>query len=120
MKKILAWARSRDKLCLGCASTGLAATIYENFNTAHSLFKYPVVEDEDRDEANIVECMISPSSNTKRFELLQAADVIVWDEFPSNHRELFEAVCRALNDLAGKVVVTFGDFAQIASGSTRL
>jgi len=113
-KKILAWARSRDKLCLGCASTGLAATIYENFNTAHSLFKYPVVEDEDRDEANIVECMISPSSNTKRFELLQAADVIVWDEFPSNHRELFEAVCRALNDLAGKVVVTFGDFAQIA------
>ena len=61
-----------------------------------------------------VECMISPSSNTKRLELLQAADVIVWDEFPSNHRELFEAVCRALNDLAGKVVVTFGDFAQIA------
>jgi len=113
-KKVLAWARSRDKLCLGCASTGLAATIYENFNTAHSLFKYPVVEDEDRDEANIVECMISPSSNTKRLELLQAADVIVWDEFPSNHRELFEAVCRALNDLAGKVVVTFGDFAQIA------
>jgi len=113
-KKILAWSRSRDKLCLGCASTGLAATIYENFNTAHSLFKYPVVEDEDRDEANIVECMISPSSNTKRLELLQAADVIVWDEFPSNHRELFEAVCRALNDLAGKVVVTFGDFAQIA------
>jgi len=113
-KKVLAWARSRDKLCLGCASTGLAATIYENFNTAHSLFKYPVVEDEDRDETNIVECMISPSSNTKRLELLQAADVIVWDEFPSNHRELFEAVCRALNDLAGKVVVTFGDFAQIA------
>ena len=35
-KKILAWSRSQDKICLGCASTGLAAMIYENFNTAHS------------------------------------------------------------------------------------
>ena len=113
-KKILAWARSKEKLCLGCASTGLAATIYENFNTAHSLFKYPVIEDEDRDEAHVVECQVNPECNSKRLELLQATDVIVWDEFPSNHRELFEAVCRALDNLQGKVCVTFGDFEQIA------
>ena len=113
-KKILAWARSRGKLCLGCASTGLAATVYENFNTAHSLFKYPVVEEEDRDEANTVECLLNPDRNPKRFELLLAAKVIVWDEFPSNHKEIFEAVCRALSGLKGKVIITLGDFAQIA------
>ena len=113
-KKLLAWARSKEKICLGCASTGLAATIYENFNTAHSLFKYPVLEDEDRDEANIVECQLSTECNPKRLELLQAAAVIVWDEFPSNHRELFEAVYRALNNFNGKVCVAFGDLEQIA------
>ena len=113
-KKILAWARLKEKLCLGCASTGLAATIYENFKTAHSLFKYPVMEDEDQDEPYVVEGQVNPECNSKRLELLQATDVIVWDEFPSNHRELFEAVCRALDNLQGKVCVTFGDFEQIA------
>jgi len=113
-KKLLAWARSKNKICLGCASTGLAATTYENFNTAHSLFKYPVVEEEDRDEASVTESQLSLECNPKRFELLTSTDLIVWDEFPSNNRDLFEAVCRALNDLQGKVCVTFGDFEQIA------
>jgi hypothetical protein len=49
---ILAASRStEDILCLGCASTGLAATNYENFDTAHGLFKFPVTEDgDDNDE----------------------------------------------------------------------
>ena len=114
-KKLLAWARSINKICLCGASTGLAATIYENFNTAHSLFKYPVVEEEeDRDEASVTECQLSLECNPKRFELLTSTDLIVWDEFSSNNCDLFEAVCRALNDLQGKVCVTFGDFKQIA------
>ena len=40
-KKIMAWTRSQNKLALGCASTGLAAAIYDDFNKAHSLFKFP-------------------------------------------------------------------------------
>ena len=32
-KKIMAWTRSQNKLALGCASTGLAAAIYDDFNT---------------------------------------------------------------------------------------
>ena len=71
-KKLLAWARSKEKICLGCASTGLAATIYENFNTARILFQYPVLEEDndDRDEANIVECQLSTECNPKRLKLL--------------------------------------------------
>ena len=74
-KKILAYARSRGKICLGCASTGLAATIYDDFFTAHSLFHFPVVEDEDRDEDTTLECKLL--QHPKRFELLKATTVIV-------------------------------------------
>jgi transcriptional regulator with GAF, ATPase, and Fis domain len=42
-KKVAALARSLSHIVLGCASTGLAATVYENFYTAHSLFKIPVI-----------------------------------------------------------------------------
>lgn len=44
-KKVAALARSLKHIVLGCASTGLAATVYENFYTAHSLFKIPVIPD---------------------------------------------------------------------------
>jgi len=36
-------------IILGCASTGLAATNYDGFETAHSLFCCPVIDDEDKD-----------------------------------------------------------------------
>ena len=35
------------KLALGSASTALAATLYKDFETTHSLFKFPVVEELD-------------------------------------------------------------------------
>jgi hypothetical protein len=37
----------------------------------------------------------------------------VWDEFPSNHRERFEAVYSAMEGFKGKVVVCARDFKQI-------
>ena len=49
-KKILAASRSKKIICLGCASTGLAATNYDNFDTAHGLFKFLVTEEGDDDE----------------------------------------------------------------------
>jgi len=112
-KKIMAFTRSIGKIALGCASTGLAATVYDDFYTAHSLFNYPVVEECDRDEddAQPVKCDLKPDS--PRLELLRAADVIVWDEFISNHREVFEAAYTALQGFAGKVVICMGDFRQI-------
>ena len=61
-----------------------------SIRTAHSLLKCPVLEDEDRGEANIVECKLSTECNPKRLELVQAAAVIVWDGFPSNIESLLK------------------------------
>ena len=111
-KKIMAWCRSQGKICAGCASTGLAATIYDGFETAHSLFKFPVVEEDEREVNVPTECQLD--SNANRYEYLKATSLILWDEFPSCDREVFEAAYKALNGFAGKVIVTMGDMRQIA------
>ena len=110
-KKILAYARSKGLVAVGCASTGLAATIYEDFSTAHSLFCFPVIDEEDKDESEPAACDFE--KHPEKLELLRAASVIVWDEMPSNHRELFEAAYRALDGFRGKIVLCMGDFRQI-------
>jgi len=111
-KKIIAYNRGRGRLCAGCASTGLAATIYEGFETAHSLFKFPVIEDDEREIDTPIECNLKNAAN--RLEYLQNVSLILWDEFPSCDREVFEAAYRALNNFQGKVIVTMGDMRQIA------
>ena len=49
IKKIIAKARAQGKIVKICASITLAATLYENATTAHSLFKYPVEDDNNKD-----------------------------------------------------------------------
>ena len=111
-KMIIAYCRSQNKLWAGCASTGLAATLYEGFETAHSLFKFPVIEDDEREVDTPMECNLQNFPN--RLEYLKAVDLILWDEFPSCDREVFEAAHRALNGFQDKVIVTIGDMRQIA------
>jgi len=111
--KILAASRSNEILCVGCASTGLAATNYDNFDTAHGLFKYPVTEDEEVDLED-TESICKLHQHPERLELLQKAQVIVWDEFPSNHKNIFENVYQVMNKFYGKVLICMGDFRQIA------
>jgi signal recognition particle GTPase len=55
-KKIMAYTRSTGNVALGCASTGLAAALYEDFYTAHGLFCYPVVEEDEKDESEPGQC----------------------------------------------------------------
>jgi len=112
-KKLLAAARARDLLCVGCASTALAATNYDNFDTAHGLFKFPVIEEEDKETNEPSLCNLI--SFPERAELLQNTRLIIWDEFPSNHREIFEAVFKSLNKFEGKIVICMGDFRQVVS-----
>jgi energy-coupling factor transporter ATP-binding protein EcfA2 len=109
-KKILAYTRSQNYVALGCASTGLATTIYEDFHTAHDLFCYPVVEDGAEDESNQPECEIS--KHPDRAELIQHAKVIIWDEMVSNHREIYEAAHRVTNGFKGKIIIGMGDWRQ--------
>ena len=63
-KKLLAWARSEGYICLGCASTALAATVYDDFTIAHVLFCCPVVEEEDK-ETNEPTCNFQLKSQRK-------------------------------------------------------
>jgi ATP-dependent exoDNAse (exonuclease V) alpha subunit len=111
IKKIMASARSEDFLSLGCASTGLAATVYEDFYTAHSLFKFPVVEEEDKEVNEPPVCELH--KNPQRKELLQACSLIVWDESLTNHREIFESAFNLLNGFNNKVVILIGDARQL-------
>ena len=89
IKKVITKLRSEGKVVQVCASTTLAATLYENATTAHSLFKYPVEDEHSKDSEQRTCCNLK---DTQRLELLQNTHVIVWDEFVSNNRELFEAV----------------------------
>jgi len=51
-----------------------------------------IEEEEDRDDDDaVIECQLSETKNPKGMELLQAAHLNVWYEFPSNHMELFQA-----------------------------
>ena len=98
---------------LGCASTGLAASVYENFDTAHSLFKIPVVtNEEDFDFEHDFYCDLD--KNPQRKELLQAADIFIWDEISSQSKRDFEAVYKAMHGFNNKVLILIGDKNQIA------
>lgn len=114
-KKLQAKFRAEGKVVKVCASIGVACLLYEDALTAHSLFKFPVHDDdgEDFDGNGVQSCKLHESENRHRFELLMHTDVIFWDEFPSNHLQLFEAVQRALASHKKLVFVCIGDFAQI-------
>ena len=90
-----AWCRAEGILINCCAATTLAALLFDGATTAHSLFKYPVVEDQDIDTECLPECKLE--ENSERLELLKETQVIFWDEFVSNDRALFEAVINCLS-----------------------
>lgn len=97
----------------GCASTGLAASVYENFDTAHGLFKIPIVTDEEElDFESDFVCDLQ--RYPQRRELLNKTDLFIWDEISSQHRREFDAVYKAMNKFKNKILILIGDKAQIA------
>jgi hypothetical protein len=110
-RKIMAYARSKGNVALGCASTALAATNYDDFSTAHSLFCFPVFEEDEIDPSEPPQCNFH--SNPERLELLCAAKVIIWDEMLCNHKQLYEAAYRETDCFKGKVLICMGDWRQI-------
>ena len=112
-KKLQAWCRAEGILINCCAATTLAALLFDGATTAHSLFKYPVVEDQDIDAECLPECKLDEKS--ERLELLMETQVIFWDEFVSNDRVLFEAVINCLSLKYNKkfIFICAGDFRQI-------
>ena len=111
---LLAYVRSRQKIALAVASSGIASILLEGGRTSHSRFKIPL--DIDHDSV----CDIKAQSSLA--ELLRRTCLIIWDEAPAQHRHCFEAVDRTLRDLRsndspfGGVTVVFAGI----SLSTRI
>lgn len=110
--KLQAACRAHGQLIGICAATTLAALLFDGGFTAHSLFKYPVVEESDIDMEFLPECNLE---NTQRLQLLLQTNVFFWDEFISNDRNLFEAVIRSFLQFTKQrfIFICGGDFGQI-------
>ncbi|PIA61372.1 hypothetical protein AQUCO_00300727v1, partial [Aquilegia coerulea] len=112
-KTIMSRLRSKGKIVLAVASSGIASLLLPGGRTAHSRFKIPL-EVDDYSTCNI-------SQKTDLAQLIQRADLVVWDEAPMNHRNIFEAVDKTFQDLmhdadghifGGKTILLGGDFRQ--------
>ncbi|PIA26872.1 hypothetical protein AQUCO_08600024v1 [Aquilegia coerulea] len=109
--------RSKGKIVLAVASSGIASLLLPGGRTAHSRFKIPL-EVDDYSTCNI-------SQKIDLAQLIQRADLVVWDETPMNHRNIFEAVDKTFQDLmhdadghifGGKTILLGGDFRQRRCG----
>jgi hypothetical protein len=116
-KKMLSYARSKQKLSFAIASSGLAANLYENGMTAHGFAQVEVRDaidlEDDEDSKYHVKCLLS--DKPQRLELIKHTRFILWDEFPSNDKEVFHAMYyeSAFNEFKGKILICVGDFKQI-------
>ncbi|XP_058776053.1 uncharacterized protein LOC131650355 [Vicia villosa] len=109
--------RSKKKIVLPVASSGIASLLLPGGRTAHSRFKIPV----PTLETSI--CNIEKQDDLA--ELLKMTDLIIWDEAPMANKFCFESLDKSLRDImsgtthaskrvfGGKVVVFGGDFRQI-------
>jgi hypothetical protein len=96
-----------------CAATTLAALSFEGAVTAHSLFGYPVEDEDDVDNLNPTRCEIKK----EQADFIHEVSVIFWDEFASNDRNLMESILEQLKTQWGKprydVFVCAGNFSQV-------
>jgi hypothetical protein len=98
-KIIIQYLRSQGKIVCVCASTAIAALNFKNDGmTAHNLFNFPVIDDIDR---NIDDEKSECNMSQERMELLENTNVIVWDEFLNNNKEIFEAGYDKCNKFQG-------------------
>jgi hypothetical protein len=107
-KHIMAYLRSLAKadgspyLIHTVCSTALGS---QNFpagecTTAHSFFVLPVEQEYDKElEDDEMESLVD--TKPERRELIEALDVVFWDEAMSNHRECLEAVMLKFDNFKG-------------------
>ncbi|XP_071727922.1 uncharacterized protein [Rutidosis leptorrhynchoides] len=92
--KILSAAlRSKGKILLNVASSGIAALLLSGGRTAHSRFGIPI---DPTDESF---CRILPGSNLAG--LIRRAKLIIWDEAPMVNKLCVETLDRSLRDICG-------------------
>jgi hypothetical protein len=114
VKYVMASVRALGFVAKGCASTGLAAAVYDDFSTAHSLFAIPVIDDEeDFDQEGDLQCRLHLAKYEERRDLLSAMRFCAWDEASSQHMRDVRAVMSAMDGFRGKVLLFVGDGLQI-------
>nr|XP_015922188.2 ATP-dependent DNA helicase pif1-like [Parasteatoda tepidariorum] len=92
---ILATIRPQNNIALAIASSGIAATLLDGSQTAHSALKLPL----NVQVIEIPTCNISKDSG--RGKVLRSCQLIIWDECTMAHKKSFEALNRTLKDLRG-------------------
>ena len=113
---LMAYVRSIGLIAKGCASTGLAATVYDDFTTAHNLFAIPVQDDEeDYDQEGDFSCNLKMAKYQERREVLKATSFFAWDEVSSQNMRDIRAVFEddVIDGFKGKVLLLCGDALQI-------
>ena len=109
-----AWNRAQGGLTGICCATTLACSNYKGAETAHHLFAYPVVEDdEEMDPDNPVECQLDKPKFSERLEFVNAVTLLIWDENLSNHAKQIEASVAATKANVSVVWLFIGDSRQI-------
>jgi len=109
-RTILAAVRSRGDLALAVASSGVAALLMPGGQTGHSLFKIPLKVDEYS--------ICSITKQSLHAKMLRKAKVIIWDEAPMMHKNVFEALNRTLMDIVGNDK-PFGGITTVFGGDLR-
>jgi hypothetical protein len=127
LNHVLAHVRSQGRVALPVATCGIAAILLMNGRTPNSRFR---TGNDCTDESM---CNISCRENDPFRQLIVAADVVLWDEWPMASRYLFETVHRTFCDImgtdpilgppfGGKIMIVAGDFRQnlpVVPGGSR-
>ena len=109
---LLAAVRSKGKIALATALSGIAATLLEKGRTLHSRCKVPLNPKEN------ATCRMTRRDATGR--LFQMANLLIIDEVSMGHKLIYECIDRSLRDIrqkdepfGGLTVLFAGDWRQI-------
>jgi hypothetical protein len=105
---LLNGVRTKGKIALAVASSGIAALLLPGGRTPHSRFNLPL-----EIKAHSV-CAIK--KDTQLAELIQHTTLIIWNEAPVNHRHCFEALDRTLKDIRSSKAKQFGGITVVLGG----
>ncbi|XP_076038056.1 uncharacterized protein LOC143023419 [Oratosquilla oratoria] len=92
--KAMDTVRSKSKVALAVASSGIAATVLHGGRTAHNMFKIPLMEHNERKTCNI-------KHKSELARLLLMSSLIVWDEAVMANKNTISALDITLRDLSG-------------------
>ncbi|GJY57361.1 DNA helicase [Tanacetum coccineum] len=110
-KTIIYASRSKGRIVLAVASSGIASMLLPAGRTAHSHFKLPL------DPTDTTVCSIK--KNRQLATLIKETCLIIWGESPMNDRRCFETLDRTLQDLLDEPNHLFGENMRLSNNSLQ-